>query len=51
MSNIEVSVDFLEAAVLVAEVASFAIGTEFLSVELSAILALIFVVSTDLLLT
>lgn len=50
MGNIVVSVDFLEAAILVTEVASLAIGAEFLPVKLTAILALIFVIPTDLLL-
>lgn len=44
MRLIIVSVDFLEAAILMAEVASFAIGTELLTVELPAILRLIFVI-------
>lgn len=43
---IEVSVNFLEAAVLVTEVASLAIGAEFLTVELPAVLRLIFVIKT-----
>ena len=44
MRLIIVSMDFLEAAILMAEVASFAIGTELLTVELPAILRLIFVI-------
>ena len=40
------SVNFLEAAVLVTEVASLAIGAEFLTVELPAVLILIFVIKT-----
>ena len=40
------SVNFLEAAVLVTEVASLAIGAEFLTVELPAVLRLIFVIKT-----
>jgi hypothetical protein len=39
-------VNFLEAAVLVTEVASLAIGAEFLTVELPAVLRLIFVIKT-----
>ncbi len=46
MRLIIVSMDFLEAAILVAEVASFAIWAELLTVELSAILRLIFVIET-----
>ncbi len=46
MRLVIVSMDFFEAAVLVTEVASFAIGTELLTVELSAILRLIFVIET-----
>ena len=46
MRLVIVSVDFLEAAILVAEVASFAIRAELLTVELSAILRLIFVIET-----
>ncbi len=46
MRLIIVSVDFLEAAILMTEVAAFAIGTELLTVELSAILRLIFVIQT-----
>ena len=42
------SVDFLEASVLVSEVAALAVRAQFLSVELPAILRLILVVETSL---
>ena len=50
MSHVVVSVDLLEAAVLVAEVAPLAVRTVPLAVELPAILGLIFVVNALLLL-
>ena len=50
MSHVEVSVHFLEGSVFVTEVATLAIGAEAFSVELSAVLRLIFVVVATLLL-
>jgi hypothetical protein len=44
MSNIEMSVDFLEGAEFVAEMAPLTIHAEFLSVELTTVLWLVFVV-------
>lgn len=45
---VEVSMNFLEASVLVAEMATFAIWTELLPVELSAILGLVLLVEAGL---
>ena len=50
MSHVKVSVHFLEGSVFVTEVATLAIGAEAFSVELSAVLRLIFVVVATLLL-
>ena len=50
VGHVKVSVNFFEAAVLVAEMTSFAIWTELLPVELPAVLGLILVVLSLLLL-
>ena len=44
MAHVEMSVDFLEGAELVAEVAALSIETDFLSVEGPAVLALVLVI-------
>lgn len=46
--HIEMPVDLLEATVLMPEVATLAIGTELLSIELSTILRLVFVIHIGL---
>ena len=51
MSLVVVPVDFLEGAVLVTEVTALSIWAELFSVELTAVLAFILVVSTLLLLS
>ncbi len=48
MSHVEVSVDFLKGSVFVSEVAPFAVRAEALTVELSAVLRLVFVVRVSL---
>lgn len=50
MHHVEVPVNLLEAAVLVAEVAPLAVGAELLAVELPTVLRLVLVVGTLLLL-
>jgi len=49
VGNVEMPMNFLEAAVLVAEVATFAVSAELLSVELPAVLGLVLVVQSLLL--
>ena len=51
MSLVVVPVDFLEGAVLVTEVTTLSIWAKLFSVELTAVLAFILVVSTLLLLS
>lgn len=51
MSLVVVSVDFLEAAVLVTEVTTLPIRTELFPIELTAVLTLILVIGTLLLLS
>ena len=46
VSNVEMPVDFLEAAILVTEVAAFTVGAELLTIELTAVLRLILIVRT-----
>jgi hypothetical protein len=49
VGDVEMPMNFLKAAVLMAEVASLAVGAELLAVELPAVLGLIFVVESLLL--
>ena len=48
MGLVEVSMNFLEASVLVAEMATFAVWAELLSVELPAVLGLVLLVKAGL---
>ena len=50
MSHIMMSVNFLKRAIFVSEMTSLAVGAELFAVELSTILRLILIISTNLLL-